>query len=53
MPVERAEHVEAFVATQPAVLIGLIAHLVGTPQQNDIARMTFSPMSEGPAAAPP
>jgi len=25
---------------QPAVLIGLIAHLVGTPQQDDIVRTT-------------
>ena len=27
-------------AAQPAVLIGLIAHLVGTPQQEDIVRTT-------------
>ena len=47
---------------QPAVLIGLIAHLVGTPQQDDIVRTTdrllrlgqdILAMSEGPAAAPP
>jgi len=46
---------------QPAVLIGLIAHLVGTPQQDDIVRTTdrllrlgrdILAMSEGPAAAP-
>ena len=47
---------------QPAVLIGLIAHLVGTPQQDDIVRTTdrllrlgqdILAMSEGSAAAPP
>ena len=47
---------------QPAVLIGLIAHLVGTPQQDDIVRTTdrllrlgqdILAMTEGPAAAPP
>jgi hypothetical protein len=47
---------------QPAVLIGLIAHLVGTPQQEDIVRTTdrllrlgqdILAMSEGSAAAPP
>ena len=47
---------------QPAVLIGLIAHLVGTPQQDDIVRTTdrllrlgqdILAMFEGPAAAPP
>jgi hypothetical protein len=47
---------------QRAVLIGLIAHLVGTPQQDDIVRTTnrllrlgqdILAMSEGPAAAPP
>src|SRR5262249_47793685 len=49
-------------AVQPAVLIGLIAHLVGTPQQDDIVRTTdrllrlgqdILAMSEGPAPAPP
>jgi len=44
---------------QPAVLIGLIAHLVGTPQQEDIVRTTdrllrlgqdILAMSEGSAA---
>jgi len=47
---------------QPAVLIGLIAHLVGTPQQDDIVRTTdrllrlgqdILAMFEGSAAAPP
>ena len=47
---------------QPAVLIGLIAHLVGTPQQDDIVRIAgrllrlgrdILAMSEGPAPAPP
>jgi hypothetical protein len=47
---------------QPAVLIGLIAHLVGTPQQDDIVRTTdrllrlgqdILAMSGGPAAVPP
>jgi hypothetical protein len=47
---------------QPVVLIGLIAHLVGTPQQDDIVRTTdrllrlgqdILAMSQGPAAAPP
>jgi hypothetical protein len=47
---------------QPAVLIGLIAHLVGTPQQDDIVRTTdrllrlgqdILAMSKGSAAAPP
>jgi hypothetical protein len=47
---------------QPAVLIGLIAHLVGTPLQVDIARTTdrllrlgqdILAMSERPAPAPP
>ena len=47
---------------QPAVLIGLIAHLVGTPQQDDIVRTAdrllrlgqdILAMSEGPAGAPP
>jgi hypothetical protein len=47
---------------QPAVLIGLIAHLVGTPQQDDIVRTAdrllrlgqdILAMSEGPAATPP
>jgi len=28
------------VTAQPAVLIGLIAHLVGTPQQDDVVRAT-------------
>ena len=45
-----------------AVLIGLIAHLVGTPLQEDIVRTTdhlvrlgedILAMSQGPAAAPP
>ena len=30
----------AFLRAQPAVLIGLIAHIVGTPLQDDIARTT-------------
>src|SRR5262245_29162523 len=47
---------------QPAVLVGLIAHLVGTPQQDDIVRTAdrllrlgqdILAMSEGPAATPP
>lgn len=47
---------------QPAVLIGLIAHLVGTPLQEDIVRTTdrllrlgqdILAMSERPAPAPP
>jgi hypothetical protein len=47
---------------QPAVLIGLIAHLVGTPLQDDIVRTTdrllrlgqdILAMSQGPAAVPP
>ena len=47
---------------QPAVLTGLIAHLVGTPQQEDIVRTTdrllrlgqdILVMSEGSAATPP
>jgi hypothetical protein len=47
---------------QPAVLIGLIAHLVGTPQQDDIVRTTdrllrlgqdILAMSRGPPTAPP
>jgi hypothetical protein len=49
-------------SAQPAVLIGLIAHLVGTPQQDDIVRTTdrllrlgqdILAMLERPAAAPP
>ena len=32
--------VQDFLAAQPAVLIGLIAHLVGTPLQDSIARTT-------------
>jgi len=31
---------QEFLAAQPAVLIGLIAHLVGTPLQDDIVRTT-------------
>lgn len=47
---------------QPAVLIGLIAHLVGTPQQDDIVRTTdrllrlgqdILAMSRGPSTPPP
>jgi hypothetical protein len=45
---------------QPAVLLGLIAHLGGTPQQDDIVRTTDrllrlgqDVLAEGPAAAPP
>ena len=47
---------------QPAVLIGLIAHLVGTPQQEDLVRTTdrllrlgqdILAMSQGPATPPP
>jgi hypothetical protein len=47
---------------QPAVLIGLIAHLVGTPQQDDIVRTTdrllrlgqdILAMSQGPPTPPP
>ena len=47
---------------KPAVLIGLIAHLAGTPQQDDMVRTTdrllrlgqdILAMSEGAAAAPP
>jgi hypothetical protein len=47
---------------QPAVLIGLIAHLVGTPQQDDIVRTAdrllrlgqdILAMSRGPPTAPP
>jgi hypothetical protein len=47
---------------QPAVLVGLIAHLVGTPQQDDIVRTTdrllrlgqdILAMSQGSPAAPP
>jgi hypothetical protein len=47
---------------QHAVIIGLIAHLVGTPQQDDIVRTTdrllrlgrdILAMSEGLAATPP
>src|SRR5262245_58120485 len=47
---------------QPAVLIGLIAHLVGTPQQDDIVRTTdhllrlgqdILAMSRGPPIPPP
>lgn len=47
---------------QPAVLIGLIAHLVGTPQQDDIVRTAdrllrlgqdILAMSQGSPAAPP
>ena len=50
------------ITAQPAVLIGLIAHLVGTPQQDDIVRTAdrllrlgqdILAMSEGPAGAPP
>jgi hypothetical protein len=50
------------ITAQPAVLIGLIAHLVGTPLQDDIVRTTdrllrlgqdILAMSQGPAAAPP
>jgi hypothetical protein len=50
------------ITTQPAILIGLIAHLVGTPLQDDIVRTTdrllrlgqdILAMSQGPAAAPP
>ena len=49
------------ITAQPAVLIGLIAHLVGTPLQDDIVRTTdrllrlgqdILAMSQGPAAAP-
>jgi hypothetical protein len=51
-----------FVTAQPVVLIGLIAHLVATPQQDEIVRTTdrllrlgqdILAMTEGPAAAPP
>jgi len=47
---------------QPAVLIGLIAHLVGTPQQDDIVRTTdrllrlgqdILAMAQGPPIPPP
>jgi len=47
---------------QPAVLIGLIAHLVGTPQQDDIVRTAdrllrlgqdILAMSQGPPTPPP
>jgi hypothetical protein len=47
---------------QPAVLIGLIAHLVGTPQQDDIVRTAerllrlgqdILAMSRGPRTPPP
>src|SRR5262249_31555089 len=50
------------IAVQPAVLIGLIARLVGTPQPDDLVRTTdrllrlgqdILAMSEGPAPAPP
>ena len=50
------------ITAQPAVLIGLITHLVGTPLQDDIVRTTdrllrlgqdILAMSQGPAAAPP
>jgi hypothetical protein len=36
-----------FLAAQPAVLIGLIAHLVGTPLQDSIARTTDRLLSVG------
>jgi hypothetical protein len=47
---------------QPAVLIGLIAHLVGTPLQDDVVRATdrllrlgqdILAMSQGPHTPPP
>ena len=50
------------VMAQPAVLIGLIAHLVGTPLQDDLVRTTdrllrlgqdILAMSQGSPAAPP
>jgi hypothetical protein len=50
------------ISAQPAVLIGLIAHLVGTPLQDDIVRTTdrllrlgqdILAMSQGPPAVPP
>jgi hypothetical protein len=50
------------ITAQATVLIGLIAHLAGTPQQDDIARTTdlllrlgqdILARSQGPAAAPP
>lgn len=50
------------ITAQPAVLIGLIAYLAGTPQQDDIVRTTdrllrlgqdILAMSEAAAAAPP
>jgi hypothetical protein len=50
------------ITAQPAVLIGLIAHLVGTPLQEDLVRTTdrllrlgqdILAMSQGPPAVPP
>ena len=50
------------IMAQPAVLIGLIAHLVGTPQQDDIVRTAdrllrlgqdILAMSRGPRTPPP
>jgi hypothetical protein len=50
------------ISAQPAVLIGLIAHLVGTPLQDDIVRTTdrllrlgqdILAMSQGPPKPPP
>jgi hypothetical protein len=50
------------ITAQPAVLIGLIAHLVGTPVQEEIAQATdrllrlgqdILAMSQGPPTPPP
>jgi hypothetical protein len=50
------------ITAQPAVLIGLIAHLVGTPLQDDLVRTTdrllrlgqdILAMSQGPPIPPP
>jgi hypothetical protein len=68
-PVDTARKTDTFVQSplqdlvlaQPAVLIGLIAHLVGTPLQDDLVRTTdrllrlgqdILAMSRGPPAAP-
>jgi|SRR5262245_1565641 len=69
-PVDPARKTDNFVrpplqdllTAQDAVLIGLIAHLVGTPLQEDLARTTdrllrlgqdILAMSRGPTTAPP
>jgi hypothetical protein len=65
-PAETANFVRSplqdVISAQPAVLIGLIAHLVGTPLQDDIVRTTdrllrlgqdILAMSQGPPAVPP